>query len=47
MVRVPVVRSSDRRPVRGSGVRSAPRGTRVRTAGWTRRRLVVSAWRRP
>jgi hypothetical protein len=46
MVRVRVVRIGDRRLVRGSGVRTGPRGTRVRTDGWARQRLVGYAWPR-
>jgi hypothetical protein len=46
MVHVRVVRIGDRRPVRGRGVRTAPRGTRVRTEGWARQRLVGYAWPR-
>jgi hypothetical protein len=46
MARVRVVRNGERRSVRGSGVRSAPRGTRVRTEGWARQRLVGYAWPR-
>jgi hypothetical protein len=46
MVRVRVGWNGGRRAVRGSGVRSAPRGTRVRTEGWARQRLVGYAWPR-
>jgi len=46
MVRVRVVWNGERPPVRGSGVRTAPRGTRVRGEGWARQRLVGYAWPR-